>query len=404
MVLEVGPAVVRRLGADAGPPTEMLAAVLDGIDDPLVLLDERPVRVDDLLRSVIAQVLGGRCARVVVVLPSSWPAPRVARVVRAVAGSAERVMAVTRAELVRPELVVVEIDTLVVTVRAGDTARVFARAHVDAIAATAARYAGDVAREAGGIALDVPAGLPGAAATGAAIRAALARRGLVVAAAGIDAAGIDAAGIDAAGIDATPSRRIRLRPSHTAGAVVAGLVGAGLVGAGLVVAGVAGIRTHDRIPARTAMPAPVTSTVVEGRIAVAVPEGWAVERLTKGPGSRRVRVSSPADPDEALHITQSYVPETTLAEAGAVLGRAVAAQPPGVFVDFRSEDIVAGRPAITYREQRPGRVIVWAVLLDGSTRISIGCQRRVSPGDGIGAACEQAIRTARELVGTAARP
>ena len=68
-------------------PASMVAAALDGIDDPLVLIGERPVRVDDLLGSLIAQALGSRCSSVTVVHPSSWPAPRVARVVRAAAAS-----------------------------------------------------------------------------------------------------------------------------------------------------------------------------------------------------------------------------------------------------------------------------------------------------------------------------
>ncbi|MGV0991650.1 MAG: type VII secretion-associated protein [Mycobacterium sp.] len=295
VVLEVGPATVRRLDAGTDPPVEMVTAALDGIDDPLVLLDERPVRVDDLLRSLIAQALGGRCADVVVVHPSGWPDPRVARVVRAVAASADRVVPVTRAEFARRQ-------------------------------------------------------------------------------------------------PPTVSRRIRLRRSHVTVTALAALA----------VAGVVAMRLHGRPPTSSALPAVITSTVVEGRIAVVIPDGWAVERLTRGPGSRRVRVSSPVDPDQALHITQSYAPGTTLADAGAVLGRAVATQPPGVFVDFRPDAVVAGRPAVTYREQRTGRAIRWVVLLDGSTRISIGCQSAAGAEIGIGAVCEQAIRSAHELVGTTA--
>ena len=374
VVLEVGPAVIRRWGAGVGPSSA--ATALDGIDDPLVLLDERPVRVDDLLRSLFAQTLGERCSRVLLVHPSSWPATRVARVVRAAAGSADRVVPVSRSELTGPDAVAVEIDTHVVMVRAGDSVTALRHDDVAAIAATAARYAGED-RE---IVLDLPPELPGAALTAAAIRAALARRGLV--------AGDAEIGIRTAGIHATAGRgAIRLRP---------GLIGAAALCV-LVVLGLVAMRPH-----RPVAPAPVviTSTVVEGRMAVVVPDGWTVERLTRGPGSRRVQVSSPTNPDDALHITQSYAPGTTLADAGEVLGRVAAAQ--SAFADFRPRDEVAGRPAVTYREKRPPRVVRWVVLLDGSTRISIGCQSRTGAEDGIRAACDLAIRSARELQGTAA--
>jgi type VII secretion-associated protein (TIGR03931 family) len=146
------------------------------------------------------------------------------------------------------------------------------------------------------------------------------------------------------------------------------------------------------------MPAVAESAVlVEGRVQVRVPPHWAVERIVGGPGSRRVQVSSPAQADVALHITQSYAPESTPAEAAEVLRRAIAGQPAGVFVDFRATDVVAGRPAVTYRELRPGRVIRWTVLAAGAARISIGCQSPPAAQGAVQAACEEAVRSAREL-------
>lgn len=269
----------------------MVAAVLDGIDDRVVLLGERPVRVDDLLRSVIAQALGGRCAEVLVVHPPLWPVPRVARVLGAVRGSADRVASV-------------------------------------------------------------------------------------------------AVGVSVAEQDSVPTRgRIRLQPR-----VIGIVLGALMLGGGGTVFG------YHRSPAPSPK-AVITSTVVEGRVAVEVPDGWTVDRLTRGPGSRRVRVSSPVDADQALHITQSYAPGGTLADAAAVLGRVAAGRPE--FADFRADDEVAGRPAVTYREVRLGRVVRWVVLIDGVTRIGIGCQSRPGAEDGIRRACEQAIRSAREFGGTA---
>lgn len=290
VVLDVGPGVIGCRDGGHEPPAEMVTAVIDGIDDPVVLVDERPARVDDLLRSVIAQALGRRCAEVLVVHPPDWPVPRVARVLKAVRASADRVDSIARDELIDDS-------------------------------------------------------------------------------------------------DPVPVRpRIRLRPS-----LVGSLTGLALV------AGCVGLLVNHRPVEASPTPA-VTATVVEGRVAVAVPEGWAVERLTRGPGSRRVRVASPVDPDQALHITQSYAPGSTLADAAALLGRVAAGQP--AFTDFRGEVQVAGRPAVTYREVRPGRAVRWVVLLDGVTRISIGCQSRPDAEDGMREACEQAIRSARELDGT----
>jgi type VII secretion-associated protein (TIGR03931 family) len=136
---------------------------------------------------------------------------------------------------------------------------------------------------------------------------------------------------------------------------------------------------------------------VEGRIVVAVPVHWHVERVRSGSGSRRVQVGSPVDPDIALHITASYAPDSTLEQAAEVLGDAVADQTPGVFVGFRPAVEVAGRPAVTYREVRAGRVVDWSVVLSGSTRIGIGCQSAPDRTEVVRAVCEQAIRTAREL-------
>ncbi len=296
VVLEVGPEGIRCGGIIQDLPAATVAAALDGIDDPVVLLDERPVRVDDLLRSLIATALGGRRTDVRVVHPESWPMPRVVRVLNAVRASADRVVPVPDGEAVH----------------------------------------GESADETGPVPLRT---------------------------------------------------RIRLQPR-----VIAGVLG--IAALSLAVA-LLPPRRLSAVPSAAA----VTSTVVEGRVAVAVPDGWTVERLTRGPGSRRVRVSSPADPDRALHITQSYAPGGTLADTAAILGRAAAGQP--AITGFQPDDEVAGRPAVTYREIRPGRVIRWVVLLDGVTRISIGCQSRPGGEEGIRTVCEQAIRSAHDVDGTA---
>jgi type VII secretion-associated protein (TIGR03931 family) len=83
-----------------------------------------------------------------------------------------------------------------------------------------------------------------------------------------------------------------------------------------------------------------------------------------------------------------------------MLRQAVAEQPRGVFVEFNPTDRRGGRPAVTYREVRVGRDIRWAVVLDGSTRISVGCQSAPGREDTVARACEKAIESAHELAGT----
>ena len=108
-------------------------------------------------------------------------------------------------------------------------------------------------------------------------------------------------------------------------------------------------------------------------------------------------MTSPTDPEAALHITQTYAPGSDLAQAAELLSRAAGAQPPGVFVDFRADGATGGRSAVTYREVRPGTVVRWSVLLVGATRISIGCQSADGREGSIRSACDDAIRTAREV-------
>lgn len=138
------------------------------------------------------------------------------------------------------------------------------------------------------------------------------------------------------------------------------------------------------------------ATVVEGRIAVRLPRSWSITRVTGGPGSRRLQASSPADPNLAVHITQAYAPESELTQAAEILSREIAQQPAGVFVDFDAEATVGERPALTYREIRPGRVIEWTVLQAGSTRIGVGCQSPAGRSDDVHPVCVQAAISAQE--------
>jgi type VII secretion-associated protein (TIGR03931 family) len=138
--------------------------------------------------------------------------------------------------------------------------------------------------------------------------------------------------------------------------------------------------------------------LVEGRVAVMVPAQWVVQRVTSGPGSARVQVVSPTDSDIALHVTQS--PLATQSSRDAVtesLRSALRKQPEGVFVEFNPADHRSDRPVITYREVRADYHIAWAVLVDKSLRIAIGCQSAPGHEGAVREECDQAIRSAHAV-------
>jgi type VII secretion-associated protein (TIGR03931 family) len=165
-----------------------------------------------------------------------------------------------------------------------------------------------------------------------------------------------------------------------------------LAGAGLVVAALAGAAAGYGAdePATAA-----TAWLVEGRVAVEVPLDWPTERITSGPGSARVQVLSPLEPQAAIQVTQSPGQES-LAAAAEVVRRALGEQPDGVFVAFTAADRRAEKDVITYREIRTEHHVDWTVMLDRGVRIAIGCQHapdRPAPER----ICEAAIRSARTL-------
>lgn len=386
-VVEVGPAGVQVLrGRSAARPDEaMVSAVLDGIDDDVALFDERPVAVAALMRAMMSSILGDSRDPVVIVHPSWWSRARIDLVVRS-SGTTRKVVAVSRSEVARAAGLVgpvIEIAEEFVAV-AGPGLRVFGRGNIESVAAVAAE-----SDQSGDVLLDAPAGIAGSAQIAERLRVALAARGR-------SARDVDVAAI----AGAVPARR-RIR----------GLVAAFLVASGVLVALVLPVgrelglsEGRELVGAAVATlrpdggaPAPAAVNLVEGRIVVEVPSHWNIERVRSGSGSRRVQVDSPTDADVALHITAAYAPGSTLAQAAEVLGDAVAAATPGVFVGFRPAVEVAGRPAVTYREVRAGRVVDWSVVLSGSTRIGIGCQSAPGEEDVVRGPCEQAVRSAREL-------
>jgi len=398
-VVEVGPAIIRRVSPDPEVRVDegLAATALAGIDDTTVLLDERPVGVVMLWHNVIASVLGLHRESVTIVHPSWWPEPRVARVVDAAGRIAGEVVAVPRSRLLarrvpEPATVIEIADHLIAVAGHGELVTVPGPARdCEAVAEVAMSVGGPAAQ----VLIDTADGIADADNIAGAVRTALIRRGVSAVSARIDDALLGSPQpepISASGRRAPAHRRWRrVSPQVVAAASVAAV----MCGVGL-----ASARPRTVAPAVTAD----ATSLVEGRIAVRIPAHWDVERITAGPGSRRVRVTSPVDPDAALHITASYVPGEMSSATAHVLWQAIARQPAGVFVDFRPSDQRGARPAVTYREVRVGRNIRWSVVLDGSMRISIGCQSAPGREDTIREACDEAVRSARDLHGTDAAP
>ena len=147
--------------------------------------------------------------------------------------------------------------------------------------------------------------------------------------------------------------------------------------------------THDVVP---------SNVVVEGHVALEVPSGWPVRRVVAGPGSARLQISSPSDPEVALHVTQSRVALSGLDATAEFLKGAIDAAPAGVFVDFDPAGQNAGRAVVTYREVRSGHDVRWTVWVDKAVRISIGCQSRHGRDQAVSRECDRAVRSARAVM------
>lgn len=378
---------VRRLDAPSVEPVDRMAvaAALDGVDDPVVLLGERVVAIGDLWRDVVRSLTGPDCGCLTVVHPSWWPRRRVDVVVRAARTVARQVASVARRDLVGREVgntaaVVVETGAdagiAVIVVTTSSATAVFARHELDAAVGVAADWARD-----GPVFLDVPQDSGILADVRGAFESIRVSTVAVDAAASALASAVPAA--------ATSRGRHRRRDRVRQGAT---LVAAVLMAIVAVVC----------IPRRADPDAPGIrwASVVEGRVGVEVPADWTVQRVTAGPGSRRVQATSPTDSAVAVHITQAYAPGGGLEDAATVLERAIAGEVRGVFVDFQPRGEPAGRPAVTYREIRTGRVVDWSVVQSGATRISIGCQSAPGREEAVRRICDQAVRSAREVTGT----
>lgn len=286
--MEIGSTWVQVHGPMARRPApDLVEAALDWIDDPVGLVDGRPVPSTVIWRDLILASAGAQCGALTVVYPDDWPLPRV-----------NRVRSAAEAVAVRPVLV------------------------------TRDRWNGGTRRRVRLL------GWP------AILRPAIWRPALAV--------------------------------------VLVAVVAAALAG-----------RYEGQ-------PSPAAVSLVQGRVAVLIPSDWTVGYLVDGPGSPRVLIGSPDDSQTALNITWAHAPGITLAETAETLRRVAVAEPVGVF-DFALSESGGSRPAVTYREMRPGRVVRWAVFIDGVTRIAVGCQGAPGRLITVLGPCLQAVRSAREV-------
>jgi type VII secretion-associated protein (TIGR03931 family) len=375
IVVEVGPTTVR------GPylaEANWVSAGLEGIDDELILIDDQPVDVADVWRTIMCDVVDGPVDAVVVVCPTWWPPARVERVREAAQAVASDVLVMRRAEVLRdsraalveigPEFVVVSSPSGVVAVATrGDIDALVARIPVSMAVVV------DGPDEAGPLAVTI------------------------------------ADRLRANGVDVTVSEADWVRCSVATGLLQEDAgppevpptsrrgVGAVLAGTLLSAAALCGGYVA-RPDARPPTPAVPMTLLVEGRVGVMVPARWAVHRVTSGPGSARVQIVSPDGGDVALHVTQSSLgPQQTREQVAESLRSALSEAPEGVFVEFDPAGSRAEHSVLTYREIRADRHIAWFVLIDGSLRIAIGCQSAPEREEAVRDACDRAIQSAHAV-------
>ena len=380
--------------------TEAFAA----IDDELALVDGQPVAVADLWSEMLSLTIAG-CAALLV-FPSWWSDRRVDTVHEAARGIAGDVAVTRRSVLLaqsasrRPAVVVEIAESLVAITRPPDVlpACIVSREGDPVVVAD------EVARHVTGapVVIDRADGVGGTADLGAMVMARLRSRGVAVTVIDDDRL-LRFADSCAPHVEEPPpaaGERKAVAAPRRARRSVTLAAGAGATGVLFVMALVV-MALGDPAPS-----APRTSLLIEGRVVVEVPATWSTHRVTAGPGSARLQVSSPADPHAAVHVTQSPVPkDETLQRTADTLRRALQSQPPGVFVDFNPDDRRGGRPAVTYREIRTGHDIRWTVLLAGDVRISVGCQSARGAESAVLETCERVILSARnigEFAGTVA--
>jgi type VII secretion-associated protein (TIGR03931 family) len=403
-ILEVGPSAVRRLccGGATVADGEAERIAFEHIDDPVTLMDFRPVTVESLWRSVLAAADCGTAEEVIVVHPSWWAPERID-----VVGAAAHVLVgpvvlrsrswlLTHASPAKSEFatLVVEIADDLVAVTgaavAAQTRRRDQQAVADAVVHAILAMMSDTIDL---VVVDAPRTVPGARSLSALIARELRNSGGMIAALEVDDIGLR----KLAG-EIVP---LQSGASAASGMAVSGDVRRSLWRLALVLAVISvvvGVGTVIRHPPPRGHDDSIpTKYVVEGHVALKVPAQWPMRRIATGPGSARLQITSPSDPEVALHVTQSRVALPSLDATAEFLKSAIDAEPAGVFVDFNPTGLSADRPAVTYREIRSGHHVRWTVWVDKAVRISIGCQSRQGHDEAVNRECEVAVRSARAL-------
>jgi type VII secretion-associated protein (TIGR03931 family) len=400
-VVEVGPGAIRQLccGGDVVAESETVSIALDSIDDPIALVDDRPVTVGSLWRAVLGAVDCRSSERSVLIHPSWWASSRIDVVSTAAQVLADEVVTRPRSWLLtRASPFGSEYTTVVVEIAVGfvvisgpavvaESRRGEPRAVVEAVVRCIVEMTSDTAAV---LIIDAPSTVCGADVLAMMIADEVRSTGGMTAVTVDDARLRDLA---AAAIPADNGVRESQCTDTTGRHCRRQWMFALLV---LLIITVLGLNVLSR------RASPVgggvsTTFLVEGRVALEVPAQWPMQRIVAGPGSARVQVTSPLDPEVALHVTQSRVAVGTLDATAESLKHAIDAEPTGVFVDFNPAGLSAGRTAVTYREVRASHDIRWTVLVDKAVRISIGCQSRHGHDDAVQQVCEQAVRSARAL-------
>lgn len=377
-VIEVGPVTVRGPGPVAA---DLAAVAVAGIDDQIALIEDEPVEVSDLWVEVLGAA-GAGAGTLTLVCPTWWTTDRCDRVRNAATGSEVVVMQRVQALCASlPASVVVEIADEVVMVSGVHTGGVALARHAEDVpdADAVVRAVLAIAGRSAEVVVDAPVEVSGAVTLANEAVAALRRRDMVATVA--DARSWrNTLVVPDTPADEQLGSRSRSRTGRFAMCAAAALAA--------VLGGIA-FAAHGPPTAHPSM-----TVLVEGRVGVQIPEGWTVRRITEGPGSARVEVISPSDPELMIHLTQSGVGEGTVADT---LRRAMREQPAGVFVDFDPSAVVATRQVVSYREVRTGREIRWAVFVDGAVRIAVGCQSAPGHGEAVRGACEAATRSAHAV-------
>lgn len=408
-IIETGPGTIRRLccgtsGVADDDIAEIVGEALRAIDDRVALVGGRPVTVHSLWCAALRSVICTHCNGMVLVHPSWWPSARVGVVTASAQTLTDDVLARPRSWLLtqasdaqREATVVVEIAERLVVITGAEVVAIPIGAQPHLVSEEVAGIIAGIA--AAVVLIDAPSAVVGAPALATAIAGAVRRGGGAVVE--IGDARLTRLARSALSVPDAPSEprftgssagvRARAR-------VVLGLAGAAIVLTALSSAiSAVGAGGRGGAPPQALVQTAPTTLLVEGRVALTVPANWPAQRVVTGPGSARVQVTSPSDPEVALHVTQSPVARETLNGTAERLKRAIDAEPAGLFVDFNPSGSSVGRPAVTYREVRVSHQVRWTVWPDGPVRISVGCQSRPGDDEAVRDACEQAVRSAHAI-------